>query len=301
MRDLAKRTTKKMYTGRDHWDTSVDLSGDGSTLAIITSSGIGTVTEVRIVDVASGKTIAVRNDFSFLNGFSFSTDGKWASYSGQGATEPDPAYLWNIAKNTLTRISPADSDAEDAVISPDGKKFAYTLDYDTAYSVTLATGARQVINVNSHGGTTSNDLLAPIEYSADDNDVLFSSNSPDYGHPICQNTGCAYRRNLTTNQVTLASVLPNGTAVGTAQATMSQDGDVVSFLPSNSDGQVYTRRLSTSTTVLTSKNAAGKASNQWATAETINADGTSVAFVSPATNLGTPTPTGGLWLTPSGA
>ncbi|MBO0881145.1 MAG: PD40 domain-containing protein [Mycobacterium sp.] len=304
VRDLAHRTTKKIYSGKKTWEVWVDLSGDGKTLAINATTPIGSApyhSEQRIVDVATGKTIVDRTDFSSSYGLSLSSNGQWAALTAYSSGRWH-VYLWNIAQNKLTVISPANSDAYSGVISPDAKKVAYSIG-DNAYSTTLATGARQVINVNSTGGATKNGQANPQAYSADDNYVLFYSESPDYGYSICWAT-CAFRRDLRNNTVTPAGVLPNGHMTSSYQADLSADGDVVTFADSAGNSgepsQVYTRRFSTRTTTLNSKNAKGVAGYTDSTLPSITADGKKVTFISTATNLGTPTPTGGLWLTPSG-
>ncbi|MBO0881146.1 MAG: hypothetical protein J2P17_12515, partial [Mycobacterium sp.] len=172
-----------------------------------------------------------------------------------------------------------------------------------AYSTTIATGARQVVNVNSKGATASNDQPEALDYSAGGDYVLFESDSPDYGQAVCHEYGCVYRRNLTTNQVTLVSVLPGGKAASAEDGVMSKDGNVVSFIqgdPQQGDDQLYTRRLDTGKTVLNSKNSAGNNSNGMNFSPSVNSGDTLVAFVSTATNLGTNTSSGGFWFAHSG-
>jgi Tol biopolymer transport system component len=163
----------------------------------------------------------------------------------------------------------------------------------------------RTVSVSSGGIETGNDFsFAPVS-SADGTIVAFCSTAFNLGSPDTNRCIDVYVRNLTTGVTRMVSVNAAGTDGGNANsffATISADGTHVAFIseasdldPRDTNGQsdVYVRNLQTGVTSLISVNAAGNnGGNDVSIYPTISADGSTVAFVSLANDLG-PTDTNG--------
>ena len=99
-----------------------------------------------------------------------------------------------------------------------------------------------------------------------------------------------YVKNLATGALTL--VLDSSDGGG---ASVSADGNKVAFqrFYSGYDSRVFVRDLRTGQEQLVSSSAANQASNGTSTSKQISRDGSSVAFVSSASNLVSPVPPAG--------
>jgi Tol biopolymer transport system component len=136
-----------------------------------------------------------------------------------------------------------------------------------------------------------------LAVSADGDTVAFSSMATDLGPRVADATPQIYVRRLSTATTTLASHGAGGVP-GDALSTrpsVSADGNRVAFLssatnldPRDADQRTdaYVATLSTGRVELVSTSGSGAKADAPTGAVTISADGRTIAFTSPATNLG---------------
>ena len=213
-----------------------------------------------------------------------------------------------VSVNTAGTASGND-DSYDPVISADGAVVAFwsgasdlhQLDTDTSIDVfarSLVTGTTDLVSVNADGTASGNFISFRPVISADGTVVAFQSDASDL-HPLDTDVSWdILARNLVTRTTDLVSVNADGTAGGNSHSyspVINADGTVVAFESRASDLQrldtdtaldVFARSLVTDVTELVSGNATGTASgNDDSFDPVISADGTVVAFESPASDL----------------
>lgn len=306
--DVLDRATGKTKTFNETTTAHSDLSANGTTLAV-DGTLVDNEPHASIRDIASGKrTYAPEPSGSGHASWAttISDSGKWvALMATDPATSRDNVYRWNIADNSLKKVTSATNSVSSPQISGDGRKIAYAQSGHT-YLRTVSTGDTVQLD-RSTSGSVGNGKTWPVEVNRTGSYVLLMSTStnlaPNSG--VCAppqgeyNTGCLFRRNVAGKTTTGASILPTGALTRASAGSLSSDGRVVGF--TGTDKQTYARRLSTSTTKLVSKDASGAKANAETGVGDVNGDGSKIVFNSSATNLdGKDCPTGCMWFAPTG-
>jgi Tol biopolymer transport system component len=130
------------------------LSGDASTVAFTSLDDPSGVTlpqaSVRR-DLATGASTKLAGQPSSVSPNAISADGArvvFTIYVYGGERGNDHAYLWTSRSRTRTRISPLSEDVGEVVISPDGRKVAYTEgNLRNLWLHDVGTGARRAIEL----------------------------------------------------------------------------------------------------------------------------------------------------------
>lgn len=235
------------------------------------------------------------------DGGKFVFDGYHGGSNGYAYTD---AFLesWSTGK---TRQVTTEGSVTNTVISGDGTKLAYRYK-GHAYIRELASGKVTKVDVTAGGAAANTANARPVKFSDNGKWLLFTSTATNLapGTAACtKGLGCAFRRNVGEQKNTVASVLPGGRIVPVYQgAAMSDDGRVAAF-DSDATGtpQVYSRRLSTATTKLSSVSGSGAPADHSADHPVLDGDGGQVAFRSAAGNFGATS--GGVvqaWITATG-
>ena len=159
--------------------------------------------------------------------------------------------------------------------------------------------AAELVSVNDSGTDSGNGFSTTPFLSADGTKVVFVSAASDLGPTDTNGTRDVFVRDLTTGTTTLVSVNGAGTDSGNGFSSLpviSADGTKVAFdsrasnlgsTDTNGTSDIYVRDLTMGTTTLVSVNDLGTDSgNGFSTRPVISADGTKVAFISFASNLG---------------
>lgn len=292
VRDRSAGTTKKVYTSPLGRNAYADISGSGRYVAI----SIGSSLRVRAID--SGTTQWLRS-FATIGEPSISVNGRWVAFAGRTSADgPRHAYRWNLVTGGVTQVSHR-AGVGDVEISGDGRKVAYAI-AGHAYLKTVSTGALEQVDQGTSGepGNSDNVILGGV--SRDGRYVSFTSGATNLvdGSEVCETIegGCVFRRDTTADTSVVASVLPDGEVSNNLYiSTISADGNVVVF----SDEQAYARDLSSGTTERVSENASGVGANRGVETVSVDADGSHVAFTTPAGNLGASGAKLRVWLGPT--
>ena len=219
------------------------------------------------------------------------------------------------AKDDLDLVSRATSGAagdgasESPSLSADGRIVAFESDAENLASPQLS-GTTDVFLRDIDAGTTvlvsrarnpADGISTEPSISADGGRVAFTSEATNLATGLDANDlPDVYVRDLSAGSTSLVS-RPDGPGTAAVdgvsnQPAISADGDHVAFV-SDADGlaagavpgvvNVYVRDLESGTTTLASRTSAGAGANGNASAPSISEDGSRVAFVSAAPNLGT--------------
>ena len=208
-----------------------------------------------------------------------------------------------------------DGTSSGAQLSADGTKVVFTSrasdlgpadtnGYIDVYLHDLASRTTSLVSVNTAGGATALGAYDP-ELSADGTKVVFVSGSADLGPPDEGVRSDVYVRNLVTGTTTMASRNPAGTGSGNGvfgrsdQPVISPDGTKVAFISTgdsfgpldpydnwDEDADVLLHDLTTGSTVLVSRNAAGdNGGNRRSEPPVFTPDGRALYFASRADDL----------------
>jgi Tol biopolymer transport system component len=295
VRDLSAGTTSLVTVSADGTEGigghTAAFSPDGTKVLFETyasefgptdSNGLN---DLYVRDLPAGTTSLVSAD---------ATDSDSANnWSGRGVFTPDGAQvLFHSAANDL---GPRDTNA--------GGEPSTGYGYNDVYLRDLATGTTSLVSVNAAGGDSGNGASDGAVLSQDGTEVAFHSSANDLvpgGGPPEANI---YVRDLSAGTTRLESPrTPGGGASGNAiEPYFSPDGTKLVFRsdagdlgPADSNGttDVYVRDLAGGTTILVSVDAAGTNGGNAASWDgatgvpTFSPDGTKVAFVTRASNLG---------------
>ncbi len=167
----------------------------------------------------------------------------------------------------------------------------------------LSTGAVTLASLTADGAQTDGMSVSPL-LSADGSRLVFTSAATNLVAGDANGEMDSFLKDLTTGEVTLVSqgadgTRPNRLSGGTA---LSADGGKVVFVTAadnlvpgdtNDTDDVFVKDVATGALTLVSQTAGGVRSNGWSGDARMSGDGTTVVFVSTATNL-VPDDTNGL-------
>jgi len=306
---------------------SPSVSGDGKdvlfdTLGSVTGDAIPDVETLSIRDLAANSTESVARPagsapFSNQGGLAraavLSADGRYAAFStsAPGAGLPAGVDEGVVVRDTVTGATFFASDgtngaplpdAHDPSISANGRRVAFT-DSDSVWVRDLVTGSTILVSrATGANGAVANGASFEPSISADGNRVEFLSAATNLGDGDTDAIVDSHVRDIAAGTTVLAS-RANGAAGAkgnnaVSDAALSGDGRHVAFSTTATnlgDGDtdatldVHVRDLAAGATRLADVSSGGAKARQLAEEPTIDADGTHVAFASPATNLATAT------------
>jgi Tol biopolymer transport system component len=222
----------------------------------------------------------------------------------------------SVGSTTLVSITPGgtsgNGDVGSPVFSPDGSKIAFmttasdlgptdTNGFEDIYVRDIGAGTTTLVSGNAAGNDAGNGLTIFIPvFSPDGNSIYFHSDANDLvALPDANQGSDIFVRDLQTGTTTLISTNASGTASANSDSRipiLSADGTRLAFAssaddlgPTDTNGQVdvYLWDLPTGVTTLVSAAASGVDSgNSSSRPQSLNRNGTRVAFSSYATNLG---------------
>lgn len=226
----------------------------------------------------------------------------------------EPAPTPSPWESELVSVNAAGTQAGDEgswspVFSPDGTRIAFesyasdlTATPDTngttdVYVRDLETGTTTLVSTNAAGTRAAGGRSTSPVFSPDGATLAFTSDANDLGPADANDTDDIYLHDLSTGAVVLVSVDQDGVAVGkAADPAFGPDGTTIAFAsewylgPSDTNGllsDVALRDLDAGTTTPISVDATGASTGDLGSYEpAVSPDGTKVAFVSDATNLG---------------
>jgi Tol biopolymer transport system component len=244
------------------------------------------LTDLYVRDLSAGTTSLVSADATGTD-----SGNNW---SGTGSFAPDgSAVLFHSNANDL---GPTDTNA--------GGEPGTGYGYRDVYLRDLATGTTSLVSVNAAGTDSGNGGSDGAALSPDGTEVAFHSGATDLVPGVDQAVANIYVHDLATGITELASPAASGGGGGDSHSRepyFSPDGTKLVFAsdasdlgPSDTNGQrdVYVRDLAADETILVSVNAAGTNGGNggsWTGANevpTFSPDGTRVAFVTRASDLG---------------
>jgi Tol biopolymer transport system component len=234
-------------------------------------------------DLVSGTTSLIS-----VNGTGTDSGNNW---SGDGRFTPDGSKV--LFSSDADDLGPTDTNAGS---DPYGHRDVYLRD--------LSTATTSLVSVNAAGSDSGNGESSNAVISPDGTDVAFQSGATDLVPGVTAPVANIYVRDLSTGATRLASPSVPGSGGGAGHSRSPQfspDGTKLVFQseagnlgPADSNGQsdVYVRDLAADETTLVSVNAAGTSggnAGSWTGATEVpsfSPDGTKVAFVSQASDLG---------------
>ncbi len=313
-----------------------DISADGTHVAFqskatnLVPGDTDIEYDVYVKDLVTGDLVLASTNESgvksneFTGGASLSADGTRVLFSSF-ASNLDPAdtdtlvdaFVKDLTTGDITLVSANEAGvkangpiAGGMAISADGTKVAFTsyatnLDpsdtdsFADVYVKDLVTGDITLASTNDSGVKGNGNSDADTSLSADGTVVAFGSGSTNLDPGDVDSIGDVYVKNLTTGELTLASITQNGTKADqdSGQVSLSADGSVVAFTTyadnldpvdhqTLRDDDVYVKNLLTGALVLASSNADGRhAGDSSSNSPSITADGTKVVFTSGASNF----------------
>ncbi len=310
----------------DPFGAAPSVSGDGKqvlfgSVGSVTGDVIPGVTTLAIRDLAATTTASVArppgsDSFSNQGGSAspavLSADGRYATFTSSAPAlgVPGQAFEEVVVRDTVTGqvllASRADgangapmSDAFFPSISADGRRVAFIGDGQVWVRDLVSGSTTLASRADGPGGAPAAGSIIGTSISADGNRVEFVSDAANLGDGDTGTDFEVHVRDLTAGTTMLAS-RADGAAGATAnaqvqQAILSGDGAHVAFATratnlgdGDTDAQddVHVRDLVKGTTRLADVAGGGAKANAAATEPSIDANGTRVAFTSPATNLG---------------
>ena len=272
-----------------------DLATGALTLVSTGASGLGNSFSLRPSLSANGTKVAFISNASNL-------------VAGDTNGTAD-VFVKDLATGALTLVSTGASgpgnDASDAPsLSADGTRVAFTSsasnlvasdvnDRSDVFVRDLATGALTLVSTGASG--QGNDVSDTPSISADGTRVAFTSFASNLVAGDTNKRGDVFVRNLATGAVTLVSTGASGQGNDVSDTpSISADGTRIAFSSfasnlvtgdTNSGEDAFLKDLATGTIVLVSAGANGQQSEGSFPDPSLSADGTRVAFSSPASNL----------------
>ena len=266
-------------------------------------------------DIASQNNLGVQ-DFN-SGGASISADGNDVVFEKFDAAGIFQAYLKNELTSALTVVSQSsggvtgNANSLGAVISTNGTMIAFestsTNLVDGAsggssevYIKTPSSGALDLVSQTSGGMVANGNSQDPV-LSSDGSFVAFDSKASNLGLGGTGAFSEAYLTTVSTGALTLVSQTANGTLANALTRTeaISSDGTNVVFYSfatdlgsSSGKPEIYSKNVKTGVLTLVSETSNGVIANAQSIDASSSADGSLVAFISPATNL-VPGVTGG--------
>ncbi|MEH3036622.1 MAG: cadherin domain-containing protein [Sphingomonas adhaesiva] len=281
--------------------------------------------DVFVKDLISGVVTAVSSDAQGKlgnrdsTGGQFSSDGSKVLFGSEASNFSDDHkgnfidfFVKDLKTGRVSLVSSDDkgqsgnADADQAVMSPDGKKvvfssYASNLVSDDKNSVIdifikdLETETIKLVTSSSdgvHANSVSNDWILRI--SEDGSRVIFDS----YADTLVagdENRGWdIFAKDVATGETVAVSVGPDGKPAGGTRASISNDGNLVVFQTNarlvesdtNNFSDTYVRDLRAGQTYLVSTNQTGQVADRGGISGVISPDGNKVAFISGSTNMG---------------
>jgi Tol biopolymer transport system component len=229
---------------------------------------------------------------------------------------PDGLLDFTLVSTNAAGTNGGNGWSRGASFSPDGTKVLFTSNAsdlgppDTnrttdVYVRDLVAGTTTLVSMNADGNDSGKGMSLEPVFSPSGTEVLFLSTADDLGPTDTNGAGDLYIRDLVTGTTRLVTADATGTAAGDAGVGLqrpgfSADGSLVAFASPASDlvagdgngrNDAFVRDLRTGTTTLVSA-AAGPGDGGGSSADgnsadpVLTPDGTKVAFVSTASNLG---------------
>ncbi len=233
--------------------------------------------------------------------------------AGAGCEAPPSPWRHDLLSVNAVGTNGGNRPSRGPVFSPDGTKVAFssaasdlgptdTNNTSDIYIRDLSTGATTLLSMNAAGTGAGNQQSAAPVFSPDGTKVAFTSDASDLVPHDANETTDVFVRDLATDATTLVSVDATGSSGGndfSSGAAFSPDGTKIAFSsraddlgPQDTyrdgweDLDVYVRDLSAGATTLVSVDETGTDSGNRESGEPVfSPDGTSVAFVSSASDL----------------
>lgn len=250
------------------------ISADGRFVAFDSYAanlgGTGTHHQIFVKDLATGAVVLASSNSAWVEG---------DAEAGQPCVTPDGRYV--SFHSPSSNLAPGATGGDTQVFRKD-----------------LATGAIVLASCNS-GGTEADGKSRLSWLTPDGRYVTFMSDATNLLAPATSGTYQAYRKDLNTGEVRMASCSASGTEGNAAlsdkgQIPISADGTYVAFgsyatnlgpTTSGADEQTFRKNLDTGQVALASCDASGDEADDWSWRNCMTLDGRFVTFYSPATNL----------------
>lgn len=255
--------------------TGAVLSGDGSTVAFVSRAADlspddrDTSPDLYVKDLETGRLQLVSRT------------------SSGGKAQPGPYGIGRVSLSADGSRVAFDTDAALVPEDTDGAVDVYVVD--------VGTGTVALASLGSDGADSATGSYRP-SLSADGNDVAFDSPSRDLDPTDGDGLSDVFVKDLSTGVLTLASRTATAKGDGrSVDASLSADGARVAFssaatdlVPGDTDPglDTYVADLRTGEVALASATASGAPADALSINPSLAADGSRVAFATPATDLG---------------
>jgi len=248
-----------------------------------------------------------------------SRDGRWIAFASRASnlssgpfSTANQIYLVDRTVGAPARVSvtstgaPGNANSSSPRISADGSRVAFissatnlvsgdTNGKNDAFVFDVATGAMVRVNVSA-AGVQSSASTGFLDLSPCGDYVAFWSTDANLVPGDVNNTDDVYLRDLTSGSLEIVSVGAGGVQGNGASSdsSISEGGRFVAFssfannlVPNDTNGfrDIFVRDRWTGVTILVSKSSAGDAANGGLSSPRISADGSTVVFWGPASNL----------------